>query len=111
MEKKSKVRRRRKNPDDEAEATPEEGNPSEMLEEPEITIDVCEDWLTEAHTISRNIIARYNEGLTPLELDAIGNGIKCIELVLRDDAMMSLYQNDAIEAMQRQKEEAQKQRR
>lgn len=77
----------------------------EPRESEEITMDVCEDWLNESHTLLRNMLVRFNEGLTPLELDALANGLKCVELVLSDEDMMTLYQNGMTESLKRSKEE------
>ena len=76
-------------------ATPE--GTEEVKELEEITMDVCEDWLNESHTLLRNMLVRFNEGLTPLELDALVNGLKCVELVLKDEDMMAMYHSDAMD--------------
>ena len=91
------VERRRKNPGGPA-SEKEVAMPDAGVEE-EITVDICEDWLNESHTLLRNMVARFNEGMTPLELGAIGNSIKCIELVLSDNDMMLLYQEDVAKRM------------
>lgn len=73
----------------------EEVETSEELET--ITMDVCENWLNESHTILRDMLVRFNEGLTPLGLDALVNGLKCVELVLKDEDMMAMYHSDAMD--------------
>lgn len=98
------VERRRKNPGGPA---IEKEVVDEGVEE-EITMDICEDWLNESHTLLRNVIARFNEGMTPLELDAVGNGIKAIELVLSDNDMMLLYQKDMADMTKQTKEKEEK---
>ena len=88
----------------------EEVETSEELET--ITMDVCEDWLNESHTLLRNMLVRFNEGLTPLELDALANGLKCVELVLSDEDMMALYHNAAMDMAEKAREaEAKKKER
>ena len=98
---------RRSNPNGGA----EEPNPSETPENPEITMDICEDWLNESHTLLRNMLVRFSEGVTPLELDALANGLKCVELVLSDEDMMALYQGAAIAMRETVKEEEAKQKK
>ena len=88
-------------------AAPEGVEELKTSEVPEaITIDICENWLNESHTLLRNMLVRFNEGLTPLELDALVNGLKCVELVLKDEDMMAMYHSDAMDTAEEAKKEA-----
>ena len=93
-------------------ATPEGVEEVETSEELEtITMDVCENWLNESHTLLRNMLVRFNEGLTPLELDALVNGLKCVELVLKDEDMMAMYHSDAMDTAEEAKKAEAKEKR
>lgn len=89
----------------------EEKETPEGTEEPEITIDTCEDGLNEYHTLLSNVLERFNESFTSFEAEAIGyGGIICVELVLSDEDMMAQYQNRMITIREEAKEKKAKEK-